>query len=500
MASNPEQGASEHALLRIARYGAVFAMAVAAGVTVRNRRRPQATAGPVSTTSRTARSAALAGVGAKAGGTLAVHRARRVFASAERREALDTAFELKTAEQVAQALGHMKGALMKVGQMASYLDQGMPQHVRDALASLQQDAPPMAPELAAETIERDLGRSVDALFDTWDPVPIAAASIGQVHRAMTKDGRAVAVKVQYPGVDEAIRADLGNAGMVFQAMGMLFPGLDPGPIVEEIRARLLEELDYRLEAKNQQLFVDYYAGHPFVHIPPVVDELCGARVLTTDLADGARFDEVVSWDQHERDLAGEAIYRFVFRSLYRLHAFNGDPHPGNYLFHPGGQVTFLDFGLVKRFTPADVAVFERFIDTLVLHGDVPAFRRAVEDAGFLPGGANLTDDAVVDYMGHFYEIVLHDRSVTIDDEYASESVRRYFTTTGQHGEVVKAANVPARMVIIQRINLGLYAVLGQLRATANWRKIAEEIWPLVEGPPSTALGHLEAEWQTRTGR
>ena len=180
-----------------------------------------------------------------------------------------------------------------------------------------------------------------------------------MHRAITKDGRAVAVKVQYPGVGDAIRADLDNAGMLFGAMGMMLPGLEPGPLVEELRARLVEELDYVLEADNQRLFADYYAGHPFIHVPAVVDELCAERVLTTELAEGVRFDEVETWSQEERDLAAEAIFRFVFGSLYRLHAFNGDPHPGNYLFQPGGQVTFLDFGLVKRFEPDEVDAHRR---------------------------------------------------------------------------------------------------------------------------------------------
>ena len=161
--------------------------------------------------------------------------------------------------------------------------------------------------------------------------------------------------MQYPGVGEAIRADLDNAGLLFGAMRMLFPGLEPEPLVRgAARAGCVEELDYRLEADNQRLFAEYYEGHPFIHIPAVVDELSTERVLTTELAEGVRFDEVERWSQDERDLAAEAIFRFVFGSLYRLHAFNGDPHPGNYLFRPGGQVTFLDFGLVKRFDPAEV--------------------------------------------------------------------------------------------------------------------------------------------------
>ena len=449
---------------------------------------------PIATTSRGARSAAMAGVGAKAGGAYAVHRARRAFASAERQVELDAAFELKTAEAITDALGNMKGAMMKLGQMASYLDQGMPEHVRQALAELQSNAPPMSAELAAQVVADELGSAPEEAFAEWDPKPIASASIGQVHRAITHDGRAVAVKVQYPGVGDAIRSDLDNAGMLFAAIGMLFPGLDPEPIVQELRERLMEELDYRREAENQRLFADFYRGHPFIHVPEVVDELSTTLVLTTELAEGVRFEVAETWSQEERDLAAESIFRFVFGSLYRLHAFNGDPHPGNYLFRPGGQVTFLDFGLVKRFSPEEIKVLERMITAMVLEGDIPEYRRTIEEIGMLQTGAPFTDAEVEDYFGHFYDFVLRDEVATITSEYASETVRRFFDANGPYGPIMKSANVPPAFVIIQRINLGLYAIFGQLHATANWRRISEELWPFVGGPPSTELGRRAAAW------
>ncbi len=468
------------------------------------RRRRTGASGPghhvVQGRSRAERSLDLARVGARSSGSYVAHRARRAVAPAHQREHLDQQFQLRTAEAVAEALGNMKGALMKLGQMASYLDQGLPEHVRGALADLRQDAPPMSPELAAGVVVDELGRGPTEVFAEWDPVPVASASIGQVHRAVTHDGREVAVKVQYPGVDDAIRADLANVDLLFSATGMLFPGLDPKALVEELKARLVEELDYTLEADNQRLFAAYYEGHPFITVPGVVDELSTRRVLTTEWAPGVRFDQLASWSQEERNLAGEAIYRFVFGSLYRLKAFNGDPHPGNYLFQPGGRVTFLDFGLVKRFTPDEVRVFHDMIDTMVLHHDPAAFRRVIEDVGLLKAGEPFSDQEVEDYFGHFYEFVLEDRVTTIDEAYASETVRQVFDLTGPHGEIMKAANVPPSFVIIQRINLGLYAVLGELRATANWRRIAEEIWPFVDGPPSTPLGEEEAGWRRRTGR
>jgi predicted unusual protein kinase regulating ubiquinone biosynthesis (AarF/ABC1/UbiB family) len=479
--------------------GLVTAAAAGALAVKEARRRADTTAdgagtAPVSSTSRNARSAAMAGVGAKAGGSYALHRAKRAFASAERQVELDTAFELKTAESITAALGNMKGAMMKLGQMASYLDQGLPEHVRAALAELQSNAPPMSAELSGQVIAEELGDAPLRLFAEWDPAPIAAASIGQVHRAITRDGRAVAVKVQYPGVGDAIRSDLENAGLLFGAMGMLFPGLEPEPLVAELRERLVEELDYRLEADNQRLFADFYRGHPFIHVPQVVDELSTERVLTTELAEGVRFEVAETWSQAERDLAAESIFRFVFGSLYRLHAFNGDPHPGNYLFRPGGQVTFLDFGLVKRFTFDEVQVLERMITAMVLDRDIPAYRRVIEEIGMLKPDAPFTDAEVEDYFGHFYDFVLRDEVATITSDYASETVRRFFDAGGPYGPIMKAANVPPAFVIIQRINLGLYAIFGQLRATANWRRISQELWPFVAGPPSTDLGHQAAAW------
>jgi len=383
--------------------------------------------------------------------------------------------------------------------MASYLDDGLPEPVREALAGLQQDAPPMSPGLCAQVICEELGAPPERVFAEWGPLPFAAASIGQVHHARTRSGVDVAVKVQYPGVDDAIRADLVSTDLLFRGIALMFPGLDPGPLVMELRARLTEELDYTVEASNQRLFADAYAGHPNIHVPRVVDECSTRRVLTTELATGARFAEVERWSQDERNLAAEAIFRFVFRSIYRLHAFNGDPHPGNYLFRPGGRVTFLDFGLVKRYTPDEVGLFEQLIQAMVLDHDIAAFRRVLEANDILRRGAAVPDDDVRAYFGHFYEFVLEDREVTFSPEYASESVRRVFDPTGPYAHVARAANVPPALVVSQRINLGLHAVLGRLRATGNFRRIAEELWPMTSAPPSTPMGEAEAAW-ARTSR
>ncbi|MBK5223942.1 MAG: AarF/ABC1/UbiB kinase family protein [Acidimicrobiia bacterium] len=458
------------------------------------RRRARVATSAVQRRSRTQRNVTLARMGGTTAVSYAAHRARRVFTQAERREELDRSFELRTTEQVVATLGNLKGALMKVGQLASYLDQGMPEHVRQALAQLQADAPPMSSGLVDATVAAELGAPPQELFEEWDPTPIAAASIGQVHRAITRDGRAVAVKVQYPGVDDAIGNDLANADAIFGALTFLYPGLDPAPIVTELRERLIEELDYRREATNQQLFADHYRGHPTIHVPEVVPELSTGRILTSDLAEGVRFDAMLTWSDHERNLAAETIYRFAFGSLYRLGVFNGDPHPGNYLFEPGGRVTFLDYGLVKHFTPDELAGFEELIRHVVIDPDPVEFRRVIERLGLVRADAPVTDEQVFEYFSHFYEFVRVDGEYVIDDAYASQTVRHMFDSSGPYAPVMKVVNVPTEFVVLQRINLGLYAIFGQISATANWRRIAEELWTFADRPPSTPMGEEIAEW------
>ena len=266
-------------------------------------------------------------------------------------------------------------------------------------------------------------------------------------------------------------------------------------LLAELRDRVLEELDYRREADNQRLLAAYFDGHPTIHVPGIIGELSTRRMVTSELADGARFAELASWSQHERDLAAETIYRFVFRSLYEVHAFNGDPHPGNYLFHGRGRVTFLDFGLAKHFTADELQPLMQMARHLCVDNDPEAFRRSMEDAGFLRPDAPLSTETIVEHMAVFYDTIREPGPLTITGDYASAVVRRFFDVRSPVAEYV---SVPRSYVILQRINLGLFAVLGDLSATADWRRIAEEIWPFVQGPPSTPMGEAEVAW--RAGR
>ncbi len=435
------------------------------------------------------------------GGARYAGSAPRLFAAAgEQRQQLRQDLALETAEDVAQTLGAMKGVLMKIGQMASYVDEGLSPSVRRTLSRLQDSVPPMSAELAAGMVEQELGQPPEQLFAEWDPEPIAAASIGQVHRAITKDGRAVAVKVQYPGIAEAIAADLQNVALLRRMLRITAPAQDVDALLDELRERVLEELDYRREAANQSLFADFYDGHPTIRIPRVIRELSTRRLVTSELAVGSRFAALAELSQHERDIAAETIYRFVFRSLYQLHAFNGDPHPGNYLFHGGGRVTFLDFGLVKHFTDDELYPLMQMARNLCVRQDPEEFRRSMEIAGFLVPGAPLSTDEVVEHLAVFYATIREPGPITIKADYSSAVVRRFFDV---RSPVAGYVSIPRSYVVLQRINLGLFAVLGELSATRDWRSIAEEIWPFVQAPPSTPIGEAERAWlasrQTASG-
>jgi predicted unusual protein kinase regulating ubiquinone biosynthesis (AarF/ABC1/UbiB family) len=472
---------------RAAVAAAVAAGLAGAGVVLVRRR-----AGPL----RTARGVATVRLVLRGGARYAASAPKLFAAAGESREQLRHDLALRTAEDVATTLGTMKGVMMKLGQMASYVDDGLTPAVRRTLSRLQDSVPPMSAELAASVVTAELGQPPELVFGRWDPVPIAAASIGQVHRAITRDGRAVAVKVQYPGIAETMAADLGNVALLRRMLRITAPSQDVEALVAELSERVTEELDYRREAANQKLLAGYYRGHPTIRIPEIVGELSTARVLTSELATGARFAETADWPQAERDLAAETIYRFVFRSLYEMRTFHGDPHPGNYLFHGEGRVTFLDFGLVKHFTPHELSPLMQMVRHLCLDRDAEAFRRSLEEAGFLTAGAPLSTAAIVDHLAVFYETVREPGVLTITSDYASSVVRRFFDLRSPVAEYVQ---VPRPYVILQRINLGLFAILGQLCATANWRAIAEEIWPFVRGPASTPMGEAEAAWRLARG-
>ncbi|CAB4915468.1 unannotated protein [freshwater metagenome] len=208
------------------------------------------------------------------------------------------------------------------------------------------------------------------------------------------------------------------------------------------------------------------------------------------------FAELMQQDQEQKNLTGECLFRFVFRSLYGMHKFNGDPHPGNYIFHEDGRVTFLDFGLVKHFSDSEMNTFISMVKSAAYESDIPAFRAVLENAGMLQRDAPVETSDVGTYFGRFYEPVRKDQDITWTPEYSSGIVRHTFDRSSP---IAHYATVPKPFVFIQRINLGLYAILGELGASGNYRRISEEIWPFADGSPSTEMGRREAEWLAQHG-
>src|SRR3990170_6637299 len=254
-------------------------------------------------------------------------RARSFAAPARAGEFLD-GFHQQTAQQLVDMLGEMKGAAMKLGQLASFYEFSAPgdymSTYKDALTMLQNSAPPMDPEASKAVIKEEFGRPVEDVFATFQDEAIAAASIGQVHRATLPSGEEVAVKVQYPGVDQAVRSDIKNVSAMTKLAVAIAPNLDPKEVANEVRERVLEELDYRREAKNQARFADLFEGHPFVVVPKVYEDYCRTRVITQEYIEGKSFLEAFDRPFAERNRIAEIVFRFFYGSLNRFMLFSAD--------------------------------------------------------------------------------------------------------------------------------------------------------------------------------
>ena len=336
-------------------------------------------------------------------------------------------------------------------------------------------------------VEEDLGARISANFSDFEPEPIAAASIGQVHRIL-RDGREVAVKVQYPGIAEAIHADMQNLRLGLKLLSMLAPGIDTGEIATEIRERITEELDYELEAANHRKMARVYRGHPFVVVPDVITALAGERVLVSEYVDGARFAHARTLPQAERDRIGEVLVRFYINGPLRHRLLNGDPHPGNNLFLPDGRVAFVDFGFFKQLGDADVrqliastrATYER---------DAEALLAVVSELGALPPEPALAEPFLESYEAIFGWLMV-DRPLRADPTKTASMMRRYSVLRSAEG--FESLKLPAEHFVLMRSVFLLVGLLGQLDSENAWFQIARE-W-LFGDPPATELGRLEQEF------
>jgi predicted unusual protein kinase regulating ubiquinone biosynthesis (AarF/ABC1/UbiB family) len=431
----------------------------------------------------------IGGQGARYAGTRAANIARSKEAG---EEALDRR-HLEAAERMVQTLGKMKGAAMKIGQLASFIDtEFLPPEYRDLyqdqLAELRTSAPPMPWDKVSKVLDEEWEEPCEELFDDFEHEAAAAASIGQVHRAVLPDGRVVAVKIQYPGVAEAIRADMQNAGMIMRMAKALAPGLDAKAAAEELKERVLEELDYEYEGHNQRSFARGYRDHPFIHVPDVITRLSTDRVLVTEWVDGMGFEDVKQLPQEERDRFGEIVFRFCFGSIYHLQHFNADAHPGNYILMEDGRVAFLDFGMTKQLDKEQIELEIAALDA-VFEDDPERLRVALHDLGFLNNPEKVDAELLMEHVKTVGGWYMEDREVTITSQRVMDAIAAVSDPRSEFYRLMRRENVPANELMGRRMESGVLAVLGQLEATRNWYRIGREWWFAED--PATELGHEE---------
>ena len=448
---------------------------------------------------RLRRTAPLIGLSARTAGEAVVVGLRSKLTGAD-----SSGFHERTAERYTELLGRSKGALMKAGQMLSLASAGpvVPSELQSiyqtALARLRDDAPPMAPELARRTLESELQRPIESAFAHLDWEPLAAASIGQVHAARLHDGREVAVKIQYPGVADAIEVDLKNTELLGTFLRLVVNWMTPQRVqwdihayAQELHTHVSEELDYRLEATNQAEFAERYRGHPFIHIPEVIDELCSDRVLTSELLRGIPWNDALSAEQELRDSWGEAIYRFYWGSYDRFHLFNADPHPGNYVFHEDGSVSFLDFGCVKRLNKDQADMMDAILRAC-LRGDALATWRASVEAGFWRSSDPVSAEEVLDWWCKDSPMLCRDEHFEVTTDSLARYIARRFTPSGPSANAIRCATPPPDCSIMTRIELGVYSAIANLRANVNWGSIAAEHFEGAD--PLTDMGRSSREF------
>jgi predicted unusual protein kinase regulating ubiquinone biosynthesis (AarF/ABC1/UbiB family) len=453
-------------------------------------------------TSRVRRTATVASLAASEAVKQFGTRAANVTRGEEASEEAMARRQLETAKQIVSVLGTMKGAAMKLGQVMSFLDMGIVaeehrEEFQRELAKLRDAAPTVSFKQMKRVIEEDLEAPIPEVFATFDEEPIAAASIGQVYRATLKDsGREVAVKVQYPGVASAVRADLQNLDMIMRLLKRMTPGMDVKAIAEEIKERIVEELDYELEAQNQRSLARIFAGHPFIVVPEVVSSLSRERVMVSEFVSGVGFEELKRRSQAERDRIGEIVFRFFLGCLYRHRQFSGDPHPGNFLLLDDGRIAFLDFGLFKRLDPAPVEL-ELACQRAVAEGDAAALHGLLAQSGFLPEPDRVDPDQLLAFIRDaIWWYTTADEPVKLTPEIATQVMIESSDPRSSHFRQMRHQDMRPEHLFGRRMEMLTLAVLSQLGARVNWHRIARE-WMYNEDPV-TELGREEAEFYGRS--
>jgi predicted unusual protein kinase regulating ubiquinone biosynthesis (AarF/ABC1/UbiB family) len=369
---------------------------------------------------------------------------------------------------------------------------------KERLASLRDQAPHVPFSQMERLLTRELGDPVAQVFAEFDPEPIAAASIGQVYRARTREGQDVAVKAQYPGVAEAVDTDLRNMNLLFPLVRRLAPGLDVKALGGELRERIAEELDYEIEAQNQRRVARVYRGHPQVKVPEVLTALSSRKVLVTEFVEGEDFTKVKARPEAERDRFAELLFRFFYGLVTHESLAMGDPHPGNQLLMPDGRVCFLDFGLMRQIDAAYLES-ERTLARAVIAGDAPQAHRVMAELGYLPDPGSFDPERVLEQLaaaGEWYFIPGFRR---LDPEYIRSAVEVAGSPRSPYFEQMRRQTLPPQALLLRRMEGLLFSVLGELRAGADWGAIAREY--IASAPPSTPLGEQDAAfWAGQRGR
>jgi predicted unusual protein kinase regulating ubiquinone biosynthesis (AarF/ABC1/UbiB family) len=408
----------------------------------------------------------------------------------------------EVADHAVEVLGSLRGGAMKLGQLASFVDvEFLPPEYRaiyqEKLGKLRDAAPAMSWEKVRGVLEREWEAPVDDLFSSISREAVAAASIGQVHYGILSDGREVAVKVQYPEIANALESDLELATVLIGLGKAIAPGLDPKLVSGELRERVLEELDFELEAQQQRTFARAYRGHPFVFVPAVITSLSRRRVLVTEWVSGRRFADILRLDQEHRDRVGEILVRFFFGSMARIGRFNTDPHPGNYMLLDDGRVAFLDFG--NTVEVGDRELMRRAVMAAV-EGDAERFVGAASALGYVRDSGRVDRELLLAQALQVGDWYLKDRELRIDPDYVAGVISALIDPRAMEGalRLIRQLKVPPEEIWLRRVETSVLAVLGQLRAQRNWHRIMLEL--LHRGDPATPLGVEEvAFWERRGG-
>jgi predicted unusual protein kinase regulating ubiquinone biosynthesis (AarF/ABC1/UbiB family) len=422
----------------------------------------------------------------------AVKRAAGITRTPER-EAEATAAAMKSAKSTAQAmlktLGEMKGLPLKLGQMASYIDglapPGYEEKFQEILKQLQSKAPPLSAEAARTVIKQELGGFPEEIFASFEADPFAAASIGQVHRATTRQGDRVAVKVQYPGIDKAIENDLKSIGLLEKMISPVARQFHSKETLEEVRAVFMAELDYALEASTADEFRRIHQGDLQIVIPKIHHSLTTRRVLTMEFLEGVDFTTFTQEaTQEERNRAGETIWRFMFRALYGHGLLYADPHPGNYRFLKDGRVAFLDFGCSKKLPRALIEGMKRLVTSSMDQDDEAFHEVCTKVLGYD------NSDAASYKVYTDYTRLLMEPFTRVPFKYSKESAREsvaFLVRNGRSlvfkdGEALpnlpRPIHFPPDHTFVNRLQWGLASIMGGLAAEGNFRAITE---PFVRG-------------------